>query len=61
VSTNERLVPHLATRREVYIFPVLGELSAYVLERDAVVARASLPAHRPVARAGGFVLLRRGG
>jgi uncharacterized membrane protein len=60
VSTNERLVPHLATRREVYIFPVLGELSAYVLERDAVVARASLPAHRPVARAGGFVLLRRG-
>src|SRR5260370_8941763 len=48
VSTNERLVPHLATRREVYIFPVLCDLTAYLLDPAPLISRPALPAHRPL-------------
>ncbi len=65
VSTNERLVPHLATRRRVYVFPAPREHapSAYVLERGTAITASS---ERPfsarsldaVAHADGWVLLR---
>ncbi|MGH7277021.1 MAG: DUF2079 domain-containing protein [Candidatus Rokuibacteriota bacterium] len=61
VSTTERLVAQLAARREIHIFPVGAERSEYVLEREAVIARASLPDHALAARAGGWVLLKRRG
>lgn len=61
VSTTERVVAQLAARREIYIFPVEAERSDYVLEREAVVAKAPPPGHRVLERAGDWVLLRRGG
>jgi uncharacterized membrane protein len=66
VSTNERLVAQLAARREAYIFPQPGEFAPddYVLERERVIA--TTPSHlfpveafEVVARADGWVLLRR--
>ena len=61
VSTTERLVAQLAARREIHIFPVGAGRSEYVLEREAAIARASLPDHALAARAGGWVLLKRRG
>jgi uncharacterized membrane protein len=66
VSTNERLVSHLATRREISIFPKPREYAPgeYVLERERVIA--GTPAHlfpaeefEVEARAASWVLLRR--
>jgi uncharacterized membrane protein len=66
VSTNERLVTQLAARREAYIFPQPGEFEPddYVLERERVIE--TTPSHlfpvqafEVVARADGWVLLRR--
>ncbi len=61
VSTNERLVPHLATRREVYIYPTGVERSEYVLTLDGEIAKAPPPGHVELGRAGSGVLLKRGG
>jgi uncharacterized membrane protein len=61
VSTTERLVTQLAARREIYIFPVGAAQSEYVLEREAMIAKAALPDHTPVARVAGWVLLKRRG
>lgn len=67
VGTTERLVTQLATRREAYIFPQPGgsPLVEYVLEREAVIAATPArlfprEAFELVARADGWVLLRRG-
>ena len=65
VSTTERLVTHLAARREVYIFPQQFAPEDYVLERERVIAMTppdvfSAKAFEVVARADGWVLLRRG-
>jgi uncharacterized membrane protein len=64
VSVNERLVPHLATRPEVFVFPFGLDRSEYVLDRaEALEGRESLlvPAAgwTIVARDGAWVLLRR--
>jgi uncharacterized membrane protein len=59
VSVNERLVPHLARRREVYVFPAGVERSEWILEHDVVLGRTPAPAFAPVARAQGWTLLRR--
>lgn len=59
VSVNERLVPHLATRREVYVFPGGVERSEWVLEHETVLARTPASGFEPVARAHGWALLRR--
>ena len=65
VSTTERLVTQLAARREVYIFPQQFAAEDYVLERERVIATTppdvfSAKAFEVVARADGWVLLRRG-
>jgi uncharacterized membrane protein len=60
VSVNERLVPHLARRREVYVYDTATDRSQDVLELDSVLARRPPPAgFTVVARAGGWTLLRR--
>jgi len=59
VSVNERLVPHLGTRPEVYVFPTFVERAEYALDLAESVARARLQGFEPVAREGIWALLRR--
>jgi uncharacterized membrane protein len=59
VSVNERLVPHLATRREVYIFPTGVDTSRWVLDRAAEVAKAPPAGFVTIRREGGWLLLQR--
>ena len=59
VSTNERLVPHLATRREVYIFPTGVERSRFILDRANEVAKTPPGGFAPLRREGDWLLLRR--
>ncbi|MGH7355052.1 MAG: DUF2079 domain-containing protein [Candidatus Rokuibacteriota bacterium] len=61
VSVNERLVPHLGARPEVYVFPTYVERAEYVLDLAESVARARPPGFEPVAREGIWALLRRTG
>jgi uncharacterized membrane protein len=61
VSVNERLVPHLATRAEVYVFPSGVERSAWVLDLETSIAREKITGFEVVARDRGWALLRRGG
>jgi uncharacterized membrane protein len=61
VSANERLVPHLAMRRDVFVYPRGLGISAYVVERAEVIARRPAPGYAETARGAGWVLLERGG
>jgi uncharacterized membrane protein len=58
VSVNERVVPHLAARREVYVFPAGLEHSAWALEHETVLARTPATGFEAVERAHGWTLLR---
>ncbi len=60
VSANERLVPHLATRREIFIYPTGIGGSDYILELESVLAARPAESYREVGRGGGWILLRRG-
>ena len=59
VTTNERLVPHLADRPEVFIFPSAVGQARYVLERPEALAREGAPGYRERERRGPWVLLER--
>jgi uncharacterized membrane protein len=59
VSVNERLVPHLATRAEIYVFPTAVERSRWVLDLESVITRERLAGFEVVAHAHGWALLRR--
>jgi uncharacterized membrane protein len=59
VSVNERLVPHLATRAECYVFPAGVERARWVLDLETTIARERLAAFEVVAREQGWALLRR--
>jgi uncharacterized membrane protein len=63
VSANERLVPHLATRREVFIFPADLARSAWIIELEheirGAAARTVAEEFTVVTRAEGWVLARR--
>lgn len=60
VSAYERLVPHLATRREVYVFPRGVPASEYVLDLETRAApRVPSDRYEELARAGPWVLWRR--
>jgi uncharacterized membrane protein len=59
VSVNERLVPHLATRAECYVFPTGIDRAQWVLDRESRVARENLRGFDVVARDAGWALLRR--
>jgi len=61
VSVNERLVPHLATRAECYVFPTGVERAQWVLDLDSSIARAQVGGFEVVARERGWTLLRRNG
>ena len=59
VSVNERLVPHLATRREVYIFPTGVDTSRWILDRVGEVAKTPPAGFTLHHRENAWVLLRR--
>ena len=57
VSTNERLVPHLATRRQIFLYPTGAGTSAYILDHDLSLRVHPPSGYREIARASGWVLL----
>ncbi|OGK99819.1 MAG: hypothetical protein A3D33_15250 [Candidatus Rokubacteria bacterium RIFCSPHIGHO2_02_FULL_73_26] len=59
VTANDRIVAHLATRREIYLTPTNVGKSEYVFERVSEVP-APPEGYRLVAREGNWVLYRRG-
>jgi hypothetical protein len=58
VTGNDRVVPHLSTRREIYLHPVNIGRSEYVLNRIETVPRPP-EGYRLDGREGGWVLYRR--
>ncbi|MBI1845996.1 MAG: DUF2079 domain-containing protein [Candidatus Rokubacteria bacterium] len=61
ISANERLVPHLATRPEVHVFPRGLDTSEYVLEMRSAAARVPSDRYAVVASADPWVLWQRSG
>jgi uncharacterized membrane protein len=59
VSANERLGPHLATRRQIFIYPTGLGLSEYVLDIEPVLREQPAHGYREIARDSGWILLRR--
>ena len=59
VSVNERLAPHLATRRQIFVYPTGLGLSEYVLDIEPVLGRDPARGYRELARDSGWILLRR--
>ena len=59
VSANERLAPHLATRRQIFIYPTGLGISEYVLDVEPVLRAQPAPGYREIGRAGGWILLQR--
>ena len=57
-SVNERFVPHLATRREIHIFPAGLPVSEYILDLSTVTPNVP-PAYRKVMSEGPWTLWRR--
>jgi uncharacterized membrane protein len=61
VSANERLAPHLATRRQIFIYPTGIGISEYVLDVEPVLRAQPAAGYRAIGRESGWVLLERGG
>lgn len=59
VSANERFVPHLATRRDVFVYPTGLGVSAYLLVHETELAREPAEGYAVIGQGGGWVLLRR--
>jgi uncharacterized membrane protein len=59
VSANERLVPHLATRPEVYVFPRGVARAAWILDREDVTPEVPPDVFAVVAHDRGWTLWRR--
>jgi len=59
VSANERLGPHLAARRQIFIYPTGLGLSEYVLDIEPVLRAQPARGYREIARDSGWVLLQR--
>jgi len=59
VSVNERLVPHLATRREVFIYPAGVERSSYVLDLESALSAHPPAGYREIGRSRSWILLQR--
>jgi len=60
VSANERLAPHLATRRQIFIYPTGIEISEYVLDVEPVLRARPAAGYEEIGREAGWILLRRG-
>ena len=54
-----RLAPHLATRRQIFVYATGLGLSEYVLDIEPVLGRDPARGYREVARDSGWILLRR--
>jgi len=59
VSANERLVPHLVMRENIFVYPRGMGISSHVIERSEVLERTPAPGYTESARGGGWVLLER--
>jgi len=59
VSANERLVPHLATRRQIFVYPTGAGISEYVLDLEPVLRAQPATGYREIGRGGGWILLYR--
>ena len=59
VSANERLVPHLAMREHIFVYPRGSGISTHIIERAQVVGKKPAPGYEERARAGGWVVLER--
>jgi len=59
VSANERLAPHLATRRQIFIYPTGLGISEYVLDVEPALRAQPASGYREIGRAGGWILLQR--
>lgn len=59
VSANERLAPHLATRRQIFIYPTGIGISEYLLDLEPVLRARPAAGYREIARAEGWILLER--
>ena len=60
VSANERLAPHLAARRQIFIYPAGAGISEYVLDVEPVLRAQPANGYREIGRAGGWILFQRG-
>ena len=60
VSANERLVPHLATRPQIFIYPTGVGISDFVLDIEPTLRAQPAAGYREIARDDGWILLRRG-
>ena len=60
VSTNERLVPHLAMRRQIFVYPTGAGISTYILDLEVVLRTQPATGYREIGRAGGWILLQSG-
>ena len=60
VSANERLAPHLATRRQIFIYPTGIEISEYVLDVEPVLRARPAAGYEEIGHEAGWILLRRG-
>ncbi len=59
VSANERLAPHLATRRQIFIYPTGIGISEYVLDIEPVLRAQPAAGYREIGRESGWILLQR--
>ena len=59
VTAYERFVPHLATRREIYVFPRGVPRSEYILHLVTIAPRIPADRYDEIARAGQWALWRR--
>jgi hypothetical protein len=59
VSANERLGPHLATRRQIFIYPTGLGRAEYVLDIEPVLRAEPARGYREIAEDSGWILLRR--
>jgi uncharacterized membrane protein len=59
VSANERLVPHLVMRENIFVYPRGTGISTHIVDRAEVLGRRPAPGYEEKARAGGWVVLER--
>ncbi len=59
VSANERLVPHLVMRENIFVYPRGVGISTHILDRADELAKKPAPGYTEIARDGGWVLLDR--
>ena len=58
-SVNERVVPHLAARHEIYVYPAGMDRSEWILDREEALAREAPRGFDVLAREHGWILMRR--